>query len=54
MRRRSPGAGGGAIILTLFARVVFVFLMLPVMVVFPISVSSAAYLQFPPPGFSWQ
>jgi putative spermidine/putrescine transport system permease protein len=54
LRRRSPGAGGGAIILTLFARVVFVFLMLPVMVVFPISVSSAAYLQFPPPGFSWQ
>jgi putative spermidine/putrescine transport system permease protein len=33
---------------------VFLFLMLPLLVVFPISVSSASYLQFPPPGFSWQ
>ncbi len=33
---------------------VFVFLMLPLLVVFPISISSAPYLQFPPPGFSWQ
>jgi len=33
---------------------VFAFLMLPLLVVFPISVSSASYLQFPPPGFSWQ
>ncbi|MBX9749377.1 MAG: ABC transporter permease [Roseococcus sp.] len=33
---------------------VFTFLMLPLLVVFPISVSSASYMQFPPPGFSWQ
>lgn len=34
--------------------VVYFFLMLPLIVVFPISLSSAAYMQFPPPGFSWQ
>jgi putative spermidine/putrescine transport system permease protein len=28
--------------------------MLPLLVVFPISLSSAPYMQFPPPGFSWQ
>jgi putative spermidine/putrescine transport system permease protein len=28
--------------------------MLPLLVVFPMSLSSAPYLQFPPPGFSWQ
>jgi putative spermidine/putrescine transport system permease protein len=33
---------------------VYVFLMLPLLVVFPISLSSAAYMQFPPPGLSWQ
>lgn len=33
---------------------IYVFLMLPLIVVFPISLSSAAYMQFPPPGFSWQ
>ncbi len=31
---------------------VFVFLMAPLLVVFPISFSSSAYLQFPPPGWS--
>jgi len=33
---------------------VFVFLMAPLVVVFPISFSSSAYLQFPPPGWSMQ
>jgi putative spermidine/putrescine transport system permease protein len=33
---------------------IYIFLMLPLMVVFPISLSSAAYMQFPPPGLSWQ
>lgn len=33
---------------------IYFFLMLPLLVVFPISLSSAAYMQFPPPGFSWQ
>ena len=31
---------------------IYVFLMLPLAVVFPISFSSAPYMQFPPPGFS--
>jgi putative spermidine/putrescine transport system permease protein len=39
---------------TFLVVLVFVFLMLPLLVVFPISISSAPYLQFPPPGFSWQ
>ena len=34
--------------------VIYLFLMLPLLVVFPMSLSSAPYLQFPPPGFSWQ
>jgi putative spermidine/putrescine transport system permease protein len=34
--------------------VIYLFLMLPLLVVFPISLSSAAYMQFPPPGLSWQ
>jgi len=33
---------------------IFVFLMLPLVVVFPLSLSSAPYLQFPPPGLSWR
>ncbi len=33
---------------------IYFFLMLPLLVVFPISLSSAPYMQFPPPGFSWQ
>jgi putative spermidine/putrescine transport system permease protein len=37
-----------------FTGLVFFFLMLPLLIVFPISFSSAPYLQFPPPGFSWQ
>ena len=36
------------------ARLIYFFLMLPLLVVFPISLSSAPYMQFPPPGFSWQ
>ncbi len=34
--------------------VIYLFLMLPLLVVFPISLSSAPYMQFPPPGLSWQ
>jgi putative spermidine/putrescine transport system permease protein len=33
---------------------IYIFLMLPLLVVFPISLSSAPYMQFPPPGLSWQ
>jgi len=41
-------------VLNVAVGLVFLFLVLPLVVVFPISVSSAQYLQFPPPGFSWQ
>ncbi len=41
-------------LLTIYCSAVFFFLMLPLLVVFPLSFSSASYLQFPPPGFSWQ
>lgn len=51
MQRRSRL---GTWLLTGFTLLVFAFLMLPLLVVFPISVSSASYMQFPPPGFSWQ
>jgi putative spermidine/putrescine transport system permease protein len=53
-RARRRRASVGRIALGCFTGVVFAFLMLPLLVVFPISVSSASYLQFPPPGFSWQ
>ncbi|HTE80968.1 MAG TPA: ABC transporter permease [Reyranella sp.] len=33
---------------------IYLFLMLPLLVVFPISLSSAPYMQFPPPGYSMQ
>jgi putative spermidine/putrescine transport system permease protein len=54
MPRVRPRRSAGRIGLTVIAGLVFTFLMLPLLVVFPISVSSASYLQFPPPGFSWQ
>jgi len=38
--------------LHVFSALVFLFLMLPLFIVFPISFSSASYLQFPPPGYS--
>jgi putative spermidine/putrescine transport system permease protein len=40
------------IALGLMCAPIFLFLMLPLVVVFPLSVSSAPYLQFPPPGLS--
>jgi putative spermidine/putrescine transport system permease protein len=40
--------------LVAFCALVYFFLMLPLLVVFPISLSSAPYMQFPPPGLSWQ
>jgi len=52
--RRPRRLSVGKLLLAGFAGLVFLFLMLPLLVVFPISVSSASYLQFPPPGFSWQ
>ena len=44
----------GRVVLRLACAAIFLFLMLPLLIVFPLSVSSAPYLQFPPPGLSWQ
>ena len=41
-------------LLALACGLIYFFLMLPLLVVFPISLSSAPYMQFPPPGLSWQ
>ena len=54
MPRARRQRSGSRAALTVFTGIVFAFLILPLLVVFPISVSSAPYLQFPPPGFSWQ
>ena len=44
----------GRVVLRIACALIFLFLMLPLLIVFPLSVSSAPYLQFPPPGVSWQ
>jgi putative spermidine/putrescine transport system permease protein len=41
-------------LLVIACGLIYFFLMLPLLVVFPISLSSAPYMQFPPPGLSWQ
>lgn len=41
-----------SILLGLFGSLVLLFLVLPILVVFPLSFSSGSYLSFPPPGFS--
>ena len=41
-------------VLVVVCALIYFFLMLPLLVVFPISLSSAPYMQFPPPGLSWQ
>ena len=41
-------------VLVVACGLIYFFLMLPLLVVFPISLSSAPYMQFPPPGLSWQ
>jgi putative spermidine/putrescine transport system permease protein len=51
---RRHGARLRRIALGLVCAPIFVFLMLPLVVVFPLSLSSAPYLQFPPPGLSWR
>lgn len=49
-RRRGPSAL--TIALRIVTGAVFTFLMLPLLIVFPISFSSSPYLRFPPPGWS--
>lgn len=44
----------GRRLLVVACALIYFFLMLPLLVVFPISLSSAPYMQFPPPGLSWQ
>ena len=50
--RRPNGRSHARLALNVYVGAVFVFLMLPLFIVFPISFRSAAYLQFPPPGLS--
>jgi putative spermidine/putrescine transport system permease protein len=52
--QRNRRGGGWRHALHLWCALVFVFLMAPLVVVFPISLSSSSYLQFPPPGWSWR
>lgn len=57
LRRRGNRRGGLSgriwrIGLYVWCSLVFFFLMMPLLIVFPISFSSSAYLQFPPPGWS--
>lgn len=52
-RQRRPFSLGRALLFG-FAGLVLLYLVFPVFVVIPVSFSSAQYLQFPPPGFSWQ
>jgi putative spermidine/putrescine transport system permease protein len=44
----------GQLVLAVVAGLVLLFLVFPIFIVVPLSFSSAAYLQFPPPGFSLQ
>jgi putative spermidine/putrescine transport system permease protein len=51
-RSRRHGARLRRLALGVVCAPIFIFLMLPLVVVFPLSLSSAPYLQFPPPGLS--
>jgi ABC-type spermidine/putrescine transport system permease subunit II len=51
-RARAPGRRAAAIALYAWCGLIFLFLLLPLVVVFPISFSDSAYLQFPPPRYS--
>lgn len=51
-RRRATASRVWRIGLYAWCGAVFLFLMAPLLVVFPISFSSSPYLQFPPPGWS--
>lgn len=48
------GTALGRRLLIASCALIYFFLMVPLLVVFPISLSSAPYMQFPPPGLSWQ
>ncbi|MCC6468305.1 MAG: ABC transporter permease [Alphaproteobacteria bacterium] len=50
--RGRPGLPAWRIALYAWCGLVFFFLMMPLVIVFPLSFSSSPYLQFPPPGWS--
>jgi putative spermidine/putrescine transport system permease protein len=50
----SPKFFSGKWLLYLLCAIIFLFLILPIFVIIPISFSSARFLQFPPQGFSLQ
>lgn len=50
--RQRPRASLTRIILYIFCGIVLAYLVFPILVVIPLSFSSAQYLTFPPPGFS--
>src|SRR5690554_5463932 len=54
MARRNRKRSAARMMLVAFSVLVFSFLMLPLIIVFPISMSADPYLRFPPSGFSWQ
>lgn len=49
---KKRAATTGRLILRVASGLVYAFLVLPLLVLFPISFSSGSYLRFPPPGFS--
>ena len=53
-RRERRPAAFGRVLLWGVCVLIFVYLILPTFIVVPISFSSAKFLKFPPPGFSWQ
>lgn len=53
-RTRRPRRAWWRTLAYAYCALIFLFLILPVFVIFPISFSSASHLTFPPPGFSWQ
>jgi putative spermidine/putrescine transport system permease protein len=51
---RPRRVGWGRLLLWVVVGLVFLYLVFPILIVVPVSFSSAKYLQFPPPGFSLQ
>lgn len=50
--RSSPHSRGGQIALWIFVAAILAFLMLPLLVIIPMSFTSVTFLIFPPPGWS--
>ncbi len=51
---RTAKRSGGRMVLVVFCTLVFGFLMLPLVIVFPMSLSADPFMRFPPSGFSLQ